>query len=103
MVGAARGAEAAAAETAARAACSTEQRLEQVAEVAVAELDAHVAVVPPGRAAAEAAESSARRPLAGLSPRGPEAVVLVALVRIAQDVVGLRDVLEALLGARLPC
>src|SRR3954452_13177941 len=106
--------EAAAAAPAAPSAAA-EQALEEVVDVALAELDADVVEVA---APAEALEPTAARPAAaaagpaaGASPgtlgllRGApvraEAVVLGALLGVAEDLVGLGDLLEAVLGARL--
>jgi hypothetical protein len=54
----------------------------------------------------EAAEAALARPLPGARPAAraeedPAAVVLLALVRVADDVVGRLDLLEALLGRRV--
>src|SRR3954452_22544675 len=99
--------EAAAAAPAAPSAAA-EQALEEVVDVALAELDADVVEVA---APAAALAPAAARPAAGASPgalgllRGApvraEAVVLGALLGVAEDLVGLGDLLEAVLGARL--
>src|SRR4051794_24245324 len=100
--------EAAAAPAAAAPSAAAEQALEEVVDVAVAELDADVVEAA---APVEALVPAAARRTAGGSPgalrllRGApvlaEAVVLGALLGVAEDVVGLGDLLEAVLGARL--
>src|SRR4051794_5711743 len=100
--------EAARAPAAAAPSPAAEQAVEEVVDVALAELDADVVEVA---APAEALEPAAARPAAGASPgalgllRGApvraEAVVLGALLGVAEDLVGLGDLLEAVLGARL--
>ena len=77
-----------------------EEALEEVAEVAAAELDAHVLECRCQYSNPLAEPGGAGDVLAG-PPVRAEPVVALALLGVAQDLVGLRDLLEAILGARL--
>src|SRR4029079_13823857 len=87
------------------ATAAAEQPFDQIGEVAVAELDAHVIAVEAAATSATAAEvlleaRGAADVFAGLPVRS-QPVVLLALLRVAEDLVGLGDLLEAVLGARV--
>ena len=82
---------------------AAEERLEEIAEPGAAEFELDAAAVPAGLTPESAARSAAapiRRRLksARLIPIRAELIVFRALLGIAQDLVGLVDLLEFLLG-----
>ena len=78
---------------------TAEDALEEVAEVAAAELDAHIA--KPVSGVEPLTEAGGTRNVLSGPPVGAEAVVSLSLLGVAQHLVGLGDLLEAVLGAGL--